>query len=91
MSCGCSMEEPGEQCTVVFAEIVTESGLREEMGGGGGCNPHPSAHKLTISVTFDVKTTMHCSSGYSMGLKKKVSKFKYMGGGGGSIEGFQEK
>ncbi len=51
------MEEPREQCTVVFASIVTEPAG----GGGGGIAPLPP-HTHTFfsgagSVTYNVKTT----------------------------------
>jgi hypothetical protein len=44
------MEQPGEQCTVVFALIVTC------VWGGGGCPP-----ALAGSVTIHAKTTVHWS------------------------------
>ncbi len=37
-----SMEEPGEQCIVVFALIVTESASECVCGGGGGAAPSPT-------------------------------------------------
>jgi hypothetical protein len=50
------MEEPGEQCTVVFALIVTET--------TSGCfTPHPS---LAGSVITYAKTTVHCSPDFSV-------------------------
>jgi hypothetical protein len=56
------MEEPGEQCTVVFALIVTEpaSGCLQcacvcVCGGGGG-----EGLPLASSVTILAKTTVHC-------------------------------
>jgi hypothetical protein len=48
------MEEHGEQCTVVFAFIVTEPASECVCGGMGGS-------RLAGSVAIYGKTTMHCS------------------------------
>jgi hypothetical protein len=60
------MEEPGEQCTVVFALIVT--GLASKCvcvcGGGGVATPSPPPPPtLTLGsyVTIYAKTILHCS------------------------------
>ncbi len=49
------MEEPGEQCTVVFALIVMEPASKCVCGGGGVAPPQAG------SVTINAKTTVHCS------------------------------
>jgi hypothetical protein len=50
-----AMKEPGEQCNVVFALIVTEQ--VSECACVGRCfTPHPPGY-----VTNYVKTTVHCS------------------------------
>jgi hypothetical protein len=63
------MEEPREQCTVVFATIVTEP-AKGRRRGVQQPNPHPlpPPHTLSLdgSVTVDAKTTVHCSPGSSM-------------------------
>ncbi len=59
-----SMEEPREQCTVVFALIVTEHATEGVFGEGGGLlQPSPSSAPLPQagSVTTYAKTTVHCS------------------------------
>jgi hypothetical protein len=56
------MEEPGEQCIVVFALIVTEPAsvcVFEEVG----CAPPPPPPTV---VTIYAKTTLLCSPGSSM-------------------------
>jgi hypothetical protein len=59
------MEEPGEQCTVVFALIVTEHASECVCGGGGGRNCyaplHPPPPLLNCSVTIYGKTTVQCA------------------------------
>ncbi len=52
-----TVEESGEECTVVFALIVT---VWVRGGGGGDATPFPLI--LAGSVTMYAKTTMHCSS-----------------------------
>ncbi len=62
------MEEPGEQCIVVFALIVTEpvsECVYVEGMEGGGVNLQPSL-PLAGSVTIYAKTTVHCSPGSSV-------------------------
>jgi hypothetical protein len=54
------MEESGEQCTVVLAEIPPESASE---GGGRGREQSPST--LADSVVISAKTTVHCSPGSS--------------------------
>ncbi len=63
------MAEPGdgEQCTVVFALIVTEPAtecLCVGGGGGGGC--YSTLPALPGSVTIYAKTTVHCYPDSSM-------------------------
>jgi hypothetical protein len=53
------MEEPGEQCTVVFALIVTELAGEYVCRGAGGV---ASAGYVTIYA----KTTVHCFPDSSM-------------------------
>jgi hypothetical protein len=49
------MEESGEQCTVVFASIVTETANGEEGGGGGGVKQlPPSTHTHTLTTHYQV-------------------------------------
>jgi hypothetical protein len=56
------MEEPGNQCTVVFALIVTEPASecvcvwRE----AGAAKPPPLPHTLAGSLTIYAKTTVDC-------------------------------
>ncbi len=57
------MEEPGEQCTVVF--VLTVMGPVGECGGGD-CSYPPSPHTLAGSVTIYAMTTLHCSPDSSM-------------------------
>jgi hypothetical protein len=52
------MEEPGEQCAVAFALIITE--LATECGWGRGVATPPTL-PLAGSVTIYAKTTVHCS------------------------------
>jgi hypothetical protein len=61
------MEESGEQCTVVFALIVTEPGsecvqVHVCAEGGGCCTPHPQADYVTTYA----KTTVHYPRGSSV-------------------------
>jgi hypothetical protein len=74
------MEEPGEQCTDVFALIVTDPAsdfvcVKGWMGGGGGgvggggrggAPPPPPPPPLAGTVKICAKTTVHCSPGSSM-------------------------
>jgi len=59
------MEEPREQCTVVFALIVTQPAGESVCvwGGEGMATPHLP---LTGSVTISAKTTVHCSPDSAM-------------------------
>jgi hypothetical protein len=67
------LEEPGEQCTVVFAQIVTERACAR--GGGNPPPPQPpSTHSLAGSVTINAKTTVHFSPDSSMVAGKQTSK-----------------
>jgi hypothetical protein len=58
-----SMEEPEEQCTVVFALIVTEPA--RVCVWGGLLYMYPPL-PLASSVTIQAKTTVHCSPDSSM-------------------------
>jgi hypothetical protein len=57
------MEEPGEQCTVVFALIATEPAIVFVCVRGGLVipPPFPPPPRLADSVTIYAKTTVHCS------------------------------
>jgi hypothetical protein len=55
------MKESGEQCTVVFASIVMEYGLR---------NRH--THSVAGSVIIYAKTTVHCSPGFSTATTQNI-------------------
>jgi hypothetical protein len=60
-----SIEESGEQWTVVFAQVVTEPAS----GSGWGLRQPPPPHTQTITSRFrniNAKTTVHCSPGSSM-------------------------
>jgi hypothetical protein len=56
------MEEPGEQCIVVFALSVTEpaSECVYSMWREGVFSTHPPL-PLAASLTIHAKTTVHCS------------------------------
>jgi hypothetical protein len=65
------MEEPGEQCTVVFTLAVTEPASECvcvcEESGGGSCIPPPFLPLLqAVFETIYAKTSLHCSLGSSM-------------------------
>jgi hypothetical protein len=62
-----AMEEPGEQCTVVFTLIVTE--LASECGRRGGGGSYPQT--LAVSITIYAKTTVHYSPDSYMAHAKK--------------------
>ncbi len=68
-----TMEEPGEQCTVVFALNATEPASECECGGGAAI-PGPT---LADSVTIYAKTTVHCSPDASMDYITTVHCPKY--------------
>ncbi len=56
-----SMEEPGEQCTVVFALILTELASGREGGRvSSPAPPPPHTHSLAGSVKIIAKTIVHC-------------------------------
>jgi hypothetical protein len=65
------MEEPGEQCTVVFALIVTE--LASECVYVEGVGELHRSPPLAGSVKIYAKTTVHCSPSPSMLTKKQLS------------------
>jgi len=67
-----SMEEPGEQCTVVFALIVIEPANECVGRRGEGRLLHPPFHSLAGSVTIYAKTTLDCFPGSSMVASKKI-------------------
>ncbi len=68
------IDEPGEQCTFVFALIVPEPASEYVCvcGGGGGrrLHLHPSL-PITGSETSYAKTTVHCSPGSSTVYNQK--------------------
>jgi hypothetical protein len=63
---GFIMEEPGEQCTVVFAFIVTEPAIVNLCVWAGVPSPPPPPTPLAGSVTFYATTTVHSSQDSSM-------------------------
>ncbi len=70
------MEESGEQCTVVFAWIITEPAS----GGGGpgwGYKQDRLYHSLDGSVTIYAKTRVHCPPGSFMLLNVNVNVNEY--------------
>jgi hypothetical protein len=60
-----SMEEPGVQCTVVFALMVTELASDYVYVWRRECYEY-TPHPLACSVTIYAKTTVRCSPGSSM-------------------------
>jgi hypothetical protein len=62
------MEEPGEQCVVVFVLIVTEpaSDCVSVYGRGGGRGGGVALTPTASSVTIYEKTTVHFSPDSSM-------------------------
>jgi hypothetical protein len=62
---GVSVEEPGEQCTVVFALIVTGPVVSVVVWGVYCIPPPPPPSGF---VTIYTKTTVHCSPDSSMGV-----------------------
>ncbi len=71
-----TMEESGEQCTIVFALIV--SGRDRNL---------PPLHPLAGFATINAKTTVHCSPDFSMcntiGKGSQYACFTWRVGGGG--------
>jgi hypothetical protein len=59
------IEKTGEQCTVVFAFIVTES-ARDFVCVKGEGGRYTISRPLAGSVTIYVKTTVYCSPDSSM-------------------------
>ncbi len=64
------MEESGEQCIVVFAWIFTKLASGEGGCWGVAAPSLPQTRSLAGSVTINAKTTLHCSLGSSMLLRK---------------------
>ncbi len=65
------MEEPGKQCTVVFALFVTEPVSKCVWGGGAGAAPNPYP-PITLAgfVTIYTKTTVDWYLDSSMDIAK---------------------
>jgi hypothetical protein len=60
------VEEPGEQCTVVFALLVTEPAGECVCGGGGVLHPLPPTSQFGNSLCKD--DSAFCSPDFSMVL-----------------------
>jgi hypothetical protein len=60
------MKESGEQCTVVFASIVTEYIT------GCVCPPPTHTNLVAGSVTIYAKTTVQCSPGFSIATTQSI-------------------
>ncbi len=69
------MEEPGEQCTVVFALIVTEPDGEYVCVEGGDATPPPP---LGGSGTIYAKTTLLCSPDSFLGGSNRARIFKLL-------------
>ncbi len=68
------LEETGEQCTVVFAQL-----LRNRLMWGEGDSiapPHTHTHTIAGSVTIYSKTTLLCSLDSSMVSVKMFRNYK---------------